>query len=317
MAIGNVRCLDDKNAGRAWAQSTNTQQMKSMINKEYDLQESGAVVQRTCDHLMRKDLKDLADMNARFYDSLRQFLIAGRHISPVFHTPLVVETVVKIGLAEQIEKGQLRTLMCAAWHHDAGNDKEPAEAKITKAAVDADPSLRERAITQRLRHSRRSLEILKMQVAHANAPNISISSVEEIVVRHDNPTVAELIKDKEEKAKWLIQPGPESWLLWLHREADRLFMIHQLGVLTDGVRAIRRDDAWHPEAQLTKNVIRHFQERLLVESVFPACLENYGFSATTAFYRSHMGKELFIRCQENTRAVQPREWQALLEAAME
>lgn len=285
---------------------------------EQEEAKANAKIDEVCGLLKESGHGSICRLLKAAYENALPALKDGRHMNPIHHTPQVVEFLVRILLAEtDMEPDTLKRAIVTAVFHDSGNAYEPkSEKKIRKKDVDADPSLREPGIEQRRRHMRNSVSLLEgfmsLQIEPTFTPD-EISEVKWIIGHHDDPTIAELLGGKE-SAAYLFGPAlePRVRLAVIHREADRLWMLSKEGIVTD---LKRKKKPWYPPAQITHNVIRHWEERKLYEEALPDKIEEIGFDAFSAFYRTKGGKRLFAKLQEDTRRISTQEWHALTEEA--
>ena len=276
------------------------------------------IVDRLCDFLHNKDKDSMSKLVRDAYEGVLPTLKAGRPINPIHHTPQVVEFLVQIMLEEQdFKESALKQGIVAAMFHDSGNAFEPkGEKKIMDEDVNADLSLREPAIEQRRRHMMNGAMLAELFMRAQGSSTFTqndISVVTWIIEHHDDPTIAELMDEKEKEA-YLFGPDPEprNRLAAIHREADRLWMLSIDGLVTDMKRKAEKGKPWYPQAQITHNAIRHHEERALYEEAFATRIKEFDFEPFSAFYRTKEGKKLFTVLQQKARELPPEEWTTLM-----
>ena len=243
----------------------------------------------------------------------------GRHRNPIHHTAHVVNLAVQIGQDESFSDGELAQLLVATVFHDAGNAFEPKdEPKITVGDVRSDPAKKDDAIEQRRRHMVAGGKLVEVFLTDLEPAAWEFTSdgakqIVRLVEIHDNPTVAELQTGKEREKSLLHNAG---WLSQILREADRLWMLTEDGLITDMVRKEKRGKPWQPLAQITHNAIRHHEERYLYEAILGPDASKLGFDYATAFYRTDQGKALFRDLQFAARAVADDNWNRCVREAV-
>jgi len=147
--------------------------------------------------------------------------------------------------------------------------------KIRKADIDAvlDPMEKEAtrgaAIQSRKAHmlmgAPLSWEILReFDQQHYIFSRLDIRRIQELIRRHDDPTVEELTGTNS--GEWLFLP--EERLLRLHREADRLWMLTPEGLEVDLVRDEKKTGQRDPLERLQGNIKRHHDEGKLYRQAF-------------------------------------------------
>lgn len=300
-------------AAEVWGRLTKTD--NATLREEVRASE---IVDRLCDFLHNKDKDSMSKLVRDAYEGVLPALKAGRHINPIHHTPQVVEFLVQIMLEEQdFKESALKQGIVAAMFHDSGNAFEPkGEKKIMDEDVNADLSLREPAIEQRRRHMMNGAMLAELFMRAQGSPTFTqndISVVTWIIEHHDDPTIAELMDEKEKEA-YLFghDPEPRNRLAAIHREADRLWMLSIGGLVTDMKRKAEKGKPWYPQAQITHNAIRHQEERALYEEAFATRIKEFDFEPFSAFYRTKEGKKLFTVLQQKARELLPEEWTTLM-----
>lgn len=83
-------------------------------------------------------------------------------------------------------------------------------------------------------------------------------------------------------------------LLWAHREADRLWMVHRAGFALDLVRRLLEENPWYdPKRYMRDKVIaRHVCESAIYAHDLDKCLP---YSGQKTLYRTHTGMMIFER----------------------
>ncbi len=228
----------------------------------------------------------------------------GRHKNPIHHTAHVVDLAVQIGLAQNLTDDEIAQLIVAAVFHDSGNAFEPKdEPKISVGDVRANPDEKDGAIEQRRRHmvSGGQLVSLFLSELESTVWQFTLDQAKQIVgivEIHDNPTLAEFETGEEREKLLLHNASPLSQIL---READRLWMLTEDGLVTDMMRKEKRGKSWQAQSQITHNAKRHHEERQLYEEVLGPDVAQLGFDCDTAFYRTEKGKALFRDLQRQVR----------------
>jgi len=280
---------------------------------KYELLQAGEYMGAAVKRLEEAGLKSCIEHVDVAYNFVEPFLIWGRHVNAVHHTPKVLEILVEIMIGQMeidlplsTTPAQLPIAIWAALFHDAGNAFEAKDEKrISVSKVRDEPSLREPAIAQRKRHMENGAPLVACIMSalrdklHFKDEDISI--VSELVRYHDDPTLGEYLKESPDLGTYLFVPDadlsrplfPMSAFL---READRLWMLTIPGIIEDLKRKPK-----DPRDQICGNVKRHWEERALYEThaqmVAPnqsqQCMREWGFQTNTAFYRSEVGKKKF------------------------
>lgn len=288
------------------------------IQNSWEEARASEIIGRLCNLLESNGKTSLSKLVRNAYEGVLPALKSGRHINPIHHTPYVAEFLVQILLEEpDIEERSLKQGIVAAMFHDSGNAFEPkSEKKIMKEDIDENPSLRMLAIEQRARHMKNGALLAERFMRAQDSPMFTeedISVVTWIIKHHDDPTIADLV-DQKERETYLF--GPESEhrcrLAAIHREADRLWMLSVDGLVTDMKRKAEKGKPWDPQAQITWNTIRHLEERAFYEEAFATKIKEFNFEPFSAFYRTKGGKRLFKVLQQKAREFSSEKWKELM-----
>lgn len=227
--------------------------------------------------------QDLAGIMTGLYPIALPRLIVGKHGNPVHHTLKVLEIMSKIGIGEGLTYTELKIACAAALLHDSGFERT-SDKKIRRADIDQikDQAEKEKALLDAIQSRKKHMltgatvawEVLsEFNALHADDglafSRLDIRRIQEIVRRHDDPTVEELTGSNS--GEWLFLP--EEKLLLMHREADRLWMVTPEGLEADLVKDKVRD----PLARLLGNIKRHEEEFGLYEKAFGNETAGFGF----------------------------------------
>lgn len=277
--------------------------MNEIERLEWEKKRGQETLERLVRYLRDQKKPELSDLSAELYAKAEPYLVEARHGNPLHHTAQVLEFAVRIGIQENLPDEELRCLIAAAIYHDSGFARIPKDQKkIKKAEIDSieDPAEKEtrrkEALQLRREHADKGSEIVAGVLKSLKSFRFSgeeSNRITNIIRVHDNPTIAELVDHPEEKKKWLF--SPENRLEWMHREADRLWMLSIDGLIADLETERRGGRLTSARAKIEYNTRRHFDERALYQSVYPDAITRFNFREDTAFYRTVTGQKLFLK----------------------
>ena len=253
-----------------------------------------------------------------FWASLPHF-VEGREQNPIHHNTQVLDNMVQIGLGERPPYREFRNAVLLALLHDIGNavcrrQKFKTDEVVAALQKDVQEGTRTalKAIAFRLEHMNYGPElardVLKPFVSQGKLGDDDVHLMGRAISVHDYPSIEKVLKDLADKTQTTLGYKPGDFLLpfdsspfgrlivWL-READRLFMLSEQGVIKD-LRDGRKDvTACNVLAKLESNAKKHEDEFKLYERADRA----EGFRGKT-LYRTGTGYEMFIEFAKFLRA---------------
>ena len=250
-----------------------------------------------------------------FWKALPCF-VEGASRNPIHHSTQVLDNMVQIALGEQLEYREFRISVVLALLHDIGNavsQREKVKTDQVKDALKAGhpeeaKQLAFKAISFRLEHMDRAPELIA-DVTNSLIEGDALGSDDlhlicRAVLVHDYPSIEEVLSDlRAMGVDTAYSPG--DFLLPLDssifgrlierlREADRLFMVTEQGVLKDLRDANKKKTARNALDKLRSNVEKHKKEFLLYERVG----KSGGFIDHT-LYRTKIGYSKFLEFQKS------------------
>lgn len=248
-------------------------------------------------------------LTSLFREALPCF-VEGARGNPVHHNTQVLDNMIQIGLGEGIGYRELKISAVAGLLHDIGNATSERGKVKTDQVEDAWKAgdvagarqLAADAIAFRLEHMDNGPELIR-QVAGALGHD-DLHFICRAVLVHDYPSIEEILSDLRNEIGVETAYAPGDFLLPLDgtvfgrlierlREADRLFMVTEQGVLKD-----LRDDGEEATAEnvlrkLRSNARRHEKEFVLYECVG----RGEGFRGGT-LYRTATGYSMYLGFQD-------------------
>ena len=240
------------------------------------------------------------------------YLVDGRAQNPIHHNTQVLENMIQLALGEQLPYSQFKNAALLALLHDIGNaisrrQKYKTDQVITalKEDVQRGTGMALKAIAVRLEHMDRGPElardVLEPFVAEGKLGNEDVHFLCRAIAVHDYPSIEKILKDLEDKTGkragyvagdflLLCDSSPFGKLIECLREADRLFMLSEQGVIKD---ILDSGDELTPKnllAKLESNAKKHGEEFTLYELAGRA----EGFQGET-LYRTRTGHAMFSR----------------------
>ena len=252
-----------------------------------------------------------------FWAALPRF-VQGREQNPIYHNTQVLDNMVQIGLGEHPPYREFRNAVLLALLHDIGNAVSRRPKFKTDEVVAAfqrdtqegiDTALK--AVAFRLEHidygPELAREVLSSVVRQGRLGDDDVHLIGRAIAVHDYPSIETVLKELAEKAKASVGYSPGDFLLpfdnspfgrlmlWL-READRLFMVSEQGVMKDLLDADKEPTAENILSKLGSNARKHAEEYKLYGRVNRAD----GFQGET-LYRTTTGHGLFLDFQKGLR----------------
>ncbi|MDP6542810.1 MAG: hypothetical protein QGH60_02400 [Phycisphaerae bacterium] len=265
------------------------------------------------------ELQELGGMLPLVFEAALPHFVAGRERNPIHHHTQVLDNMVRIGLVECPSYREFRNAVLLALLHDVGNavSRRP-KFKTDEVIAALEEDIHEgtvvalKAIAFRLEHMDHgpalARDVLAPFVSGGKLGDDDVHFIGRAIAVHDYPSIEKVLKELADKTQISTGYEPGDFLLpfesspfgrlieWL-READRLFMLTEQGVLKD----LRDDDedatASNILIRLDSNANKHVEEFELYRRVDRA----EGFRENT-LYRTLTGYNLFIEYPESVRA---------------
>lgn len=256
-----------------------------------------------------------AVLTSLFREALPYFA-AGAGSNPVHHNTQVLDNMIQIGLGEGIGYRELKISAVSALLHDIGNATSKREKIKTDQVEDAWKAgdmpgamrLASDAIAFRLEHMDNGPELIREVTGAAVEDGVlghdDLHVICRAVLIHDYPSIEEILSDLRNEIGVETAYAPGDFLLPLDgtvfgrlierlREADRLYMVTEQGVLKDLRDADEEAAAENVLRKLRSNARRHEQEFLLYECVG----RGQGFRGRT-LYRTATGYSMYLGFQK-------------------
>lgn len=206
------------------------------------------------------------------YPMVLPYPIEARRGNPVHHAAHVVKFMSEILLGERASKAVIRWGVVAALLHDIG-DTVTREGRIRKRDIEGTPPgpkrevMSQEAIEGRRAHMKKGVQPAKEKLAGYNKEfgqtfsREDIARITRIIAHHDDPSIQEY--EEAITGQWLFKK--DDWLLWFHREADRLWMLSEDGVEVDLARDRKKAQEKGkkpvgPPERIRGNIKRHREE---------------------------------------------------------
>jgi hypothetical protein len=264
------------------------------------------------------EIEHIADMlTSTFWRSLPHF-VEGRDHNPIHHNTQALDNMVQIGLGETFTYPEFRNATLLALLHDIGNavsqrpkvKTDQVKAALKRGAADGTREAL-KAVAFRLEHMDNGPELARDILTPLGSAALSDADIHLIcraITVHDYPSIEKVLKDLEDETGVNIGCVPGDFLLpfdntpfgrlitWL-READRLFMLSEQGILKDlADDAVDDPSAKNILDRLKGNAEKHRNEFLLYERAG----KKKGFKAKT-LYRTETGYNMFRSFQRDIR----------------
>jgi hypothetical protein len=250
------------------------------------------------------------------------YFVQGMTQNPIHHNTQVVDNMVQLALGEKLVYSELKNAVLLALLHDIGNAVSQRQKFKTDQVIAAlkenarkGADMASKAIASRLEHMDNGPElargVLDTLVAKGQLGDEDVHFLCRAIAVHDYPSIEKILQDLEDATKKRAGYAPGDFLLpfdssrfgklieWL-READRLFMLSEQGVIKDVRDSLDADAEPTAEALLEKlesNAEKHAKEFELYEHAGRAG----GFQKKT-LYRTKTGYALFTKFMRDGRA---------------
>ena len=268
------------------------------------------------------EILDVTNTLQAVFRSARPHFIEGREHNPISHHTQVLDNMVRICLGQHPPYRQFKNAAVLALLHDIGNAAcQRAKIKTDKVleAFRDDPqngaAAANAAISFRLEHMDLGPElarsVLEPHTGSERFSDVDMHFICRAIAVHDYPSIAMLLKylaDNTESGKIVLEYEPADFLLRFDssplgqliqrlREAARLFMLTEQGVIKDLRDANAELTADNVLATLEANAARHIEEFELYKNAARAD----GFLHGT-LYRTHTGYDMFVEFRQSLRA---------------
>ena len=189
-----------------------------------------------------------------FWKALPHF-VAGREKNPIYHNTQVLDNMIQLALDERLSYSQFKNAALLALLHDIGNAisrRQKFETNEVVAALKEDPQegtgTALKAIAFRLEHMDHGPElardVLEPFVADRKLGDEDVHFICRAIAVHDYPSIERILQDLEDETgnragyvagDFLLafDNSPFGKLIQWLREADRLFMLSEQGVIKD------------------------------------------------------------------------------------
>jgi len=269
-----------------------------------------------------EEVREITDILPSVFWAALPHFVEGREQNPIYHNTQVLDNMVRIGLGEHPPYREFKNAVLLALVHDIGNAVSRRPKFKTDEVVAAfqrgtqegiDTALK--AVAFRLEHMDNGPElardVLSSLVRQGKLRDDDVHLIGRAITVHDYPSVETVLKGLADKTQTSFGYVPGDFLLafdnspfgrlimWL-READRLFMLSEQGVIKDVRDGLDGDDEPTAEALLAKlqsNANKHAEEFDLYKLAGRAD----GFREET-LYRTQTGHGLFAKFLADGRA---------------
>jgi len=267
----------------------------------------------------RIESAEITDMLKAVFHAATPHFVVGRKHNPISHHTQVLDNMVRICLELQTPCRQFKNAAVLALLHDIGNAACQRQKIKTDQVLEAfadDPQkgaeAARNAIAFRLEHMDLGPElarsVLEPFTGGDGLSDVDVHFICRAIVVHDYPSIAMLLKYLADNTEIALEYAPEDFLLRFDgssfgrlieqlREADRLFMLTEQGIMKDLREANKELTAANILARLESNAGRHLEEfELYKEAARPE-----GFLHQT-LYRTQPGYDMFVEFTESIRA---------------
>lgn len=233
------------------------------------------------------------------------YFVEGSKSNPIHHNTQVLDNMVQIALGEQAGYREFKMSVVLALLHDIGNAGSKSKKVKTDEIKDATDA--SEAIAFRLEHMDNGPGLITavaqpfLESGTVNSDDLHL--ICRAVLIHDYPSIEEILSkhpgiasDMGYASGDFLLPFDSTILGRLIerlREADRLYMVTEQGVLKDLRDAHAEPTAGNALAKLRSNAKKHRKEFLLYESVGRSA----GFKDGT-LYRTNAGYTMYVDSQE-------------------
>lgn len=269
------------------------------------------------------ELQELGGMLPSVFWAALPHFVEGRERNPIHHNTQVLDNMVRIGLAECPSYREFRNAVLLALLHDIGNAvsrrqkfKTDEVIAALKKNVQEGAAMALKAVAFRLEHMDHgpalARDVLKPFVSQGKLGDDDVHLMGRAISVHDYPSIEKVLKELADKTQITVGYEPGDFLLpldsspfgrlieWL-READRLFMLTEQGVIKDLQDDGKDVTASNVLAKLDSNVEKHRGEFELYERVG----RTKGFRGKRPYrtlYRTRTGYKMFIEFPKSVRA---------------
>ncbi len=265
------------------------------------------------------EILDVTNTLQAVFGAATPHFIAGRSHNPISHHTQVLDNMVRICLGQHPTYRQFKSAAAAALLHDIGNAACRRTKIKTDQVLDAfrnnpqkGAAAASEAISFRLEHMDLGPElarsVLEPYTGDEEFSDADVHFICRAITVHDYPSIAMLLKYLGDNTEIALGYEPEDFLLTFDsspfgrliqqlREADRLFMLTEQGVIKDLRDANAELTGDNVLARLEASAGKHIEEFELYKNASRAD----GFLHGT-LYRTHVGYEMFVELRQSLRA---------------